>query len=65
MPLPVPCTCSNLSHHTRSHRVVAQVRPQPTFDFIDRHALTARVILNLILSDFANPEILRIRMAKI
>ena len=49
---------SGLAHHRHTSWFIVQVRPKPTFHLLKRHSFPATVVLNLILTDFSDPEIL-------
>lgn len=52
-------------HGQRRRRLVVQIRPQPSFNFSERHVLAVGVIGNLILLDFPQAEVARFRMREV
>src|SRR5690242_6237153 len=45
--------------------LLVEVRPQPAFGALQRHAATAGIILELVAADAGNAEILAVTMAEV
>src|SRR5262249_25490326 len=53
------------AHGDRVGTLVAEVRPQPAFDLLERLAFPARVVLDLVAADASDGEVARFGMSQI